>query len=387
MPFSHPGNPNDDLDACRFHVFLDTTTQCNLRCRHCWHDAVRSQGYTMSRQIMSRELFEKICSEFAGRCQSVALSCGFEPLLNEAFPDLIAHAVKAGLPDVHFYTNGVLLTEEKAESIVAAGASRIVFSLEGVDEASYGDIRRGAQLADLSAALSHVNVAKARAQRDRPELELNWVLMPRNLDQLPALADFAARGQVARVTLTPHVRWADAHLSEPSLAEIDRSQLREAVDGFVERCASAGVEVIDAMVNDLFPSEGVGHSLVAACRSVGRVLTPWRRRAPDCMQPWEIIAINPSGRVTPCFGELIDEAPGDFSTQTLEEIWNSEGYRALRAGLKRETPALDHCRRCWLYRKRDGRISLDSYFAPRPMDVERLRRVMPSIVPPHDDGA
>lgn len=385
MSFSHPGNPNDDLDACRFHVFLDTTTQCNLRCRHCWHDAVRSQGYKLSRQIMSRELFEKICRQFSGRCRSFALSCGFEPLLNDALVDCIAHAVEAGLPDVHFYTNGVLLSEEKAESIVAARPSRIVFSLEGVDEATYGDIRRGARLGDLSAALSHVNVSKARAQCERPELELNWVLMPRNLDQLPALADFAVRSQVARVTLTPHVRWADASLSEPSLAEIDRGRLRDAVDGFVERCAVAGVEVIDAMVNDLFPPEGAAHSLANACRRVGRSLTPWRRRAPDCMQPWELIAINPSGRVTPCFGELSDEAPGDFSTQTLEEIWRSEAYCALRAGLKREAPALDHCQRCWLYRKRDGRISLDTYFRPRPMDVERLRRVMPSIVRAQDD--
>jgi uncharacterized Fe-S cluster-containing radical SAM superfamily protein len=42
---------------------------------------------------------------------------------------------------------------------------------------------------------------------------------------------------------------------------------------------------------------------------------------------------------------------------------------------------LTRCLRCWHYRRAGQTERRDAFFEPRPMDVERLRNVIPSIVP------
>lgn len=376
----YPGDPEDRLENRRFLVSLDTTSQCNLRCRHCWLEAVRARGYDFDNEIMPLELFERISGEFKGLCRSFALSCGFEPLINRDFETYLEHAVRDGHPDVHCYTNGLLLTPERARRIVEIGPDRLVFSLESVAEQAFSHLRRGAQLEDLVRRLEALRHARRDAGAGRPAIEFNWVLMPRNLGELDALADFAARLDAARVHFIPHVRWADAEFQEPSLAEMDAAEVSDAVDRFCERCRGRGVEVNDSLIRDLFPRPPA--TLGGRVKRWARRLLPRRASELACPQPWEIVMIGPSGRFIPCTGGLVDRVYGDFRTQTLEEIWNGPEMRALREGLKGRQAPCEHCLRCSHFRARDKK---KRFYEPRAIDPEQLGKLLPSIRR-HDGG-
>ncbi len=65
-----------------------------------------------------------------------------EPLLNDRLETLIAYAAKSGLkPEIS--TNAMLLDEQRARSLLASGLSRIYLCIDGVDEATYRQIRVG----------------------------------------------------------------------------------------------------------------------------------------------------------------------------------------------------------------------------------------------------
>ena len=373
---------NDNLNDCRFHVSLDTTSHCNLRCRHCWMDAVRAKGYYFKNEVMPFDLFKRIADQFPGRCQSFGLSCGYEPLINKEFPRYVAYAVELGLPDVHFYTNGTLLTEKMAEEIVAAGPKRIVFSLEGTTEESFQDIRRGAKLEQFTRALDMIHREKQRQGRHRPVLRFNWVMMPRNLQELPDLARLADEHHCAEIFFIPHIRWEDAGLQENSLLEGDIRAARESIDAFKQQCAALGIHVFDEMLRDALPttpqpsSNGNGGGLRQRLQHLLRGNAGHQPFEPYCRQPWEMMIVTSTGTIMPCSGTLLDRVYGDFSRQTLEEMWESAEFRALREGLAGRGPLCSHCRDCPHNRLNSKQ---EDFHRPRPLDAELLRQVIPTI--------
>ena len=379
----HPTNPNDDLNLCRFHVSLDTTSHCNLRCRHCWMDAVRAKGYSFRNEVMPYELFTMIADEFEDRCKSFGISCGYEPLLNKEFDRYVAYAVRIGLPDVHFYTNGTLMTPEMAEKLVAAAPERIVFSLEGVDEESFQDIRRGATLAKFLGAIDMIAAARKSQGRARPTIRLNWVMMPRNIAQLPELAQLAVEHGVGEIFFIPHIRWAGADLQEPSLAAGDLVAAHAQLQNFNKWCADHGIVVLDEMLKAALPAAPGPKKAESGLRRLSSLLI--RRPAvlaqlqqPYCLQPWEMMLVTSTGGIMPCSGVLLDRVYGDFRTQTLQEMWDSPAFRELRDGLTGRGAACGHCLECPHFRLNNKQ---EDFHRPRELDVERLRPVLPPIVP------
>ncbi len=358
-------------------------------------DAVRAHGYVFRNEIMPFELFAKIAGDFVGRCRSFGISCGYEPLLNKEFDRYVAHAVGLGLPDVHFYTNGTLMTEDMAHRLVEAGPSRIVFSLEGADAETFVDIRRGATLEKFLGAIDMINAAKKTAGRDLPRVRLNWVLMPRNIDQLPNLLELARAHECAEIYLIPHVRWRDADLQEPSLVADHLEQRAHAIADFKTDAAAAGISVIDETLMPTLPPEATGAPTPAREIDTPQPRRGWRALVqrilgspasvaapaaplPYCLQPWEMIIVTSAGTIMPCTGVLLDRVYGDFKTATLAEIWSSDAYRELRAGLTNQGAPCGHCEQCphFSLNRRD-----EEFHKPRDIDVDRLRALLPSITP------
>lgn len=346
-------------------------------------DAVRAKGYRFQNEVMPFDLYKKIVDDFAGRCKSFGVSCGYEPLINKEFDRYLAYARERGLPDIHFYTNGTLLTPDMAERIVAAEPERIVFSLEGTNEESFQDIRRGATLEKFLAAIDMIHAGKERRGLQKPALRLNWVMMPRNIAELPALATLARDHHCAEIYFIPHIRWEAADLQEDSLVEHDLASARASLIAFKKQCAEYGITVFDELFEDAMPhdpppaADGNG-GVKGLLRKFLGAGTPEPTFEPYCRQPWEMMIVTSSGTIMPCSGTLLDRVYGDFRTQTLQEMWESDTFRALRDGLVGKAEPCDHCTKCPHFRL--NRKDQD-FHRIRPLDVELLRQVIPSIVP------
>jgi radical SAM protein with 4Fe4S-binding SPASM domain len=82
---------------------------------------------------MEMELYKKIIDEIKNDVYRVGLSGLGEPLINPKFFDYVDYAKKCGL-EISFYSNGLLLDEEKIEQIVKYDIDSISFSIDCLPE-------------------------------------------------------------------------------------------------------------------------------------------------------------------------------------------------------------------------------------------------------------
>ena len=378
----HPNNPADDLNVCQFQVKLDTTSHCNLRCGHCWMDAVRAQGYTFRNEVMPFELYSKIVADLKGHVAGIALSCGFEPLLNKEFARYVRHARESGMPDLHFTTNGMLMTPALARDLVEAGPDRILFSLDAVTEDNLAAIRTGATLEGVTSAIRMVRDEKTRLGIERPRLEINWVVLPANLDEMARLPALAADCGADLVTLLPHQRWDGSVLAERPFDSAERTHVLSAISHTRTECAARGLKLVDEWFLATVPQESPRPQ--SGIRAIARRLRDrWTGRTTDaadsvpfCCQPWEVMLVTSQGRIIPCYGALFDNIYGDFRTQTLREIWESAAHRQLREGLKTRPDPNPTCAECPNNRASNKSVA---YHEPWGIEPERLRQAVPGI--------
>jgi len=175
---------------------IEIDSRCNLRCTMC----------AVPRMVAARELrtlepseFRELLATHFSHARRVML-CGFsEPLMNPHVPELvqIAHSLDKR---VNLATNGLLLTPERAESLVAAGLDDVALSFDTTRPETYRLIRGVARLPTLVENLRGLRRAVEQAGA-RLDIELHAVVSPRNIGEIEALVRFAAAERVQLLTL------------------------------------------------------------------------------------------------------------------------------------------------------------------------------------------
>tara|TARA_B100000959_G_scaffold191511_1_gene200222 strand:+ start:3035 stop:4051 length:1017 start_codon:yes stop_codon:yes gene_type:complete len=114
-----------------FPLFLDleVTNLCNLQCEFC---ATTYFGPEVKRGFIDLNLVKKIINEGAANgLYGVKFNDRGEPLMHPDLAEMVRYAKSAGLIDVYFNTNALLLDEQKTKEILEAGLDRISISFEG----------------------------------------------------------------------------------------------------------------------------------------------------------------------------------------------------------------------------------------------------------------
>lgn len=254
---------------------VELTNLCPMRCGFC----PRGTPGLMKRPtgMMSFSLFEKLLGELSpGQAQYRLLELHHlgESLLNPELPRFVALARARGLR-TELSANPSLLTRELASALLTAGLSRLVLSLDGMDESTLRAIRGPA--------------AKYRKAE-------------RNIEALLALADT---------------------LAEPPSIVIQMIALhrnREQRETFLARWGNTGRSYVRAYVK---PLDGQDPELVGDHPAPLRYL---------CTYPFRSVVVLWDGRVVPCCRD--DDARyvlGDLNHQSLREIWHGPRAQALRA--------------------------------------------------------
>jgi sulfatase maturation enzyme AslB (radical SAM superfamily) len=116
---------------------IETTNACNARCTICPHRQLRRPlvriGETLFRRLIGESRDEK--------CREVHLHNFGEPLLDPGLEDRIAYAKRMGIRKVKIFTNGSLLTEQRARGLIAAGLDEIKISFDGASPEEFEAIR------------------------------------------------------------------------------------------------------------------------------------------------------------------------------------------------------------------------------------------------------
>lgn len=178
-------------------LYLEPTTECNLRCRTCirnvWGDPEAP---------MSMETFSHLLEGLKGlpQLERVVFTGFGEPLAHPHILEMI-EAVRALGLTVTVGTNGLLLDRAVAQELVRLGVDRLVVSVDGVRPETYEGIR-GAMLAQVLENVRGLNEAKRALGSLTPALGFEFVALRSNLAELPGLTGLASHMNAARVLVS-----------------------------------------------------------------------------------------------------------------------------------------------------------------------------------------
>jgi GTP 3',8-cyclase len=131
---------------------VSVTDRCNFRCTYCMPREVFGQGFAFleREELLTFEEIARVVRVFAGLGVRKLRLTGGEPLLRRGIADLVALlAAVDGIDDIALTTNGSLLPRH-AESLRAAGLTRVTVSLDSVEEAVFSS------MADVDVPLGRV---------------------------------------------------------------------------------------------------------------------------------------------------------------------------------------------------------------------------------------
>lgn len=192
-------------------LYVETTSRCNLSCTMCMKQA---SGAGMSDGDISLETFDALSPVFPN-LEALVLNGVGEPLLNPGLEQFIVRARKH-MPSagwIGFQTNGLLMTNIRALSLVDAGVDKICLSMDGATSETFSSIREGGQLADLEWALSALSSAKQSCMREEMRIGVEYVLMRDNLRELPAALKWAASRGVSFAIVSHLLPYDESHMA------------------------------------------------------------------------------------------------------------------------------------------------------------------------------
>ena len=197
-------------------VVWNMTRRCNLKCVHCYAQAVDPDG----KDEISTEQGKAIISDLAAYGAPVMLFSGGEPLVRQDLPELASYATEKGMRAV-ISTNGTLITKEKARELKAINLSYVGISLDGAEEIH--DKFRGVPNS-FKKALEGLENCKAEGLK----VGLRFTINKRNVVEIPKVFKLLRELEVPRIC-SYHLVYSGRG-SEMIKEDLNHAETRSVVD-------------------------------------------------------------------------------------------------------------------------------------------------------------
>ncbi len=342
-------------------VKLDMVTRCQLRCIMC-HFA--HPDFQENATTMGGGLLEKVAAELFPRAHDVVLSSSAEPLMAPDLPLALELCRKYEVPNFHFSTNALSLTEKIMDKVIDVQMPLLTISCDGGTKETFEKIRTPAKWEPFLRKFDLIADRKRTRGSRFPELSMTCVLMRSNIREVPDMIRFFhARGvrymNFVHMAIMGGLGIEDESLmNDPKLCNDTMARAQQVADEIgmqvvmpipiAEDLASTG-DALDQTRSDA----GGGQALVAPSADPGAIAgsievaeylnhknREFLLKARDkdshsrpCYFPWYYIHVNPDGTVFPCGCWFEFSTFGDFKSQTFAEIWTGPKYRELRSQL------------------------------------------------------
>ncbi|WP_319584347.1 radical SAM/SPASM family putative metalloenzyme maturase [uncultured Pseudodesulfovibrio sp.] len=244
--FSAPAAPKPE-PSFPLRIQVEVTTRCNMRCAMCVKTAPDS---FIPETDLDLEAFTRLGPALA-RCEALVLNGIGEPLLN---PDLAAMAAFARktMPEsgwIGFQTNGLLVTEALAHSLVEAGVDTFCVSVDTLEMGGQGAPGGSGELhgrtgaARLERAFRLLREAGERYGRTL-RLGVECVFMRDTAEQLPLVIRWA--GELGLdFAVVSHVMPYDQAMQDQSLFNPNTPEATALFDKWQATALSEGLDLHD----------------------------------------------------------------------------------------------------------------------------------------------
>jgi len=202
-------------------VVWNMTRRCNLKCVHCYAQAVDETG----RDEISTDQGKAIIDDLAAFGAPVMLFSGGEPLVRQDLTELASYATSKGMRAV-ISTNGTLITREKARELKSVGLSYVGISLDGGEEV-HDKFR--AVPGSFKKALRGIENCQAEGLK----VGLRFTINRRNAGEVPLLFDLVRDMEIPRICFY-HLVYSGRG-SELMKEDLDHADTRAMVDLIMDR--------------------------------------------------------------------------------------------------------------------------------------------------------
>ncbi|MDQ7032562.1 MAG: 12,18-didecarboxysiroheme deacetylase [Desulfonauticus sp.] len=201
-------------------IVWNMTRRCNLKCVHCYAQAVDEAG----KDEISTKQAKEMIDDLANYGCPVMLFSGGEPLVREDLTELASYAVQKGMRAV-ISTNGTLITRDKAKELKEVGLSYVGISLDGGEEIH--DKFRGVPGA-FKKALQGIENCQAEGLK----VGVRFTINKRNAQEVPKIFQILKDLEIPRVCFY-HLVYSGRG-SELIKEDLSHAETREVVDLIID---------------------------------------------------------------------------------------------------------------------------------------------------------
>lgn len=337
---------------------IHPTERCNLLCLFC---VQRVQTHNYDEELNPDQLLSIVEQAKRLGVKECIVSGGGEPFASRSKTIPLLEAIKQHKMKGILITNGTMLSFEDCQLLVSTGWDQVNFSLDSPIEETH-DLLRGVKGAykKIVETIDKINQLKLKWKRSKPVLKINAVLNRENFRHIPEFFVFAEKFGFDEVSFEPLF----AINPEGQRLKLDYSLQKEF--SFIYQ---KGMHLLSILK---IKSNLAGYEnflLIDKTMSMDEVhlATPLEmnkdetqplfnrhcQRISDfqrdflncpCYSPWYYIRICADGRAGPCC-IVSDEEAGNAKQESLEKIWQGEGFKQIRRSLlSQKLP--ERCRRC-----------------------------------------
>jgi len=273
----------DSIPSFPVQARIESTNLCNAHCTICPRELL-----TRVKGVMSFGDFEKLVRECADKGLRELHLQGFgEPFIDKEITKKIRLAAELGIPELFLVTNASLIDEELAEEIVQSGLHRIKISFYGTNYKEYESIHEPLKYEHVRKNIKALARAKRRLNSKTPRIAVQYI---------------GSLHKFVKFTL----QW-----------------FRYAL-----------------------PQFNIPHNYAYGKKYVKVKIDKQDRRCPMVARP--ILQVLWDGRVVPCCYDFNARyVLGNALKTSIEQVWNSQGYRRFRNSHRRKDfRAIPMCLNC-----------------------------------------
>ncbi len=163
------------------HLFVETTSLCNLKCKMCPRNS-----NPVKPGFMEPALFRKLVDEAKQYGQrSFSLHLFGEPLLDKKIIDRIKYIKIANQKNsLILTTNGTLLNPEISKELVRSGLDKIAISIHSPDKKTYREITGKDELETVEKNIMSLIEIKKELKSNTPKIFLRLIKLKENASQI-----------------------------------------------------------------------------------------------------------------------------------------------------------------------------------------------------------
>lgn len=222
-------------------IYVELTTRCNLHCKMC---VKNMDGSCIPEEDMPLALFDNLLPALTYADNLILNGIG-EPLLYPHLLEVIRLA-RLQLPaaaDIGFQSNGVLLNKKISQELIEAGLSTICLSVDDMRECTSKNGGNSGEHSFSAVQKAVQCLAWARVKTgSNLTIGLEIVLNQKNVEELPALVDWAADNHLDYIITTHLIQYGNTTESV-NMFNPNSSDAVQLFNKYNQRASSQGIDI------------------------------------------------------------------------------------------------------------------------------------------------